>query len=157
MFNINRTIITKPLDPKLSGGSFGVEVFKSYPKALDYVNTLNFDVIVEQYYRSKEYFIDMTTLNGEYHFIVAYEYIQNKDIQSTFIGLKNVSDESIISKLKTYAENILTRINYINGFSNIELMVHKDIINMIEFNPRTSGVTAKNGITQINIICINHI
>ena len=82
--------------------------YLSYPK-LDYVNTLNFDVIVEQYYRGKEYFIDMTTLNGEYQFIGAYEYIQNKDIQSTFIGLKNVSHESIISKLKTYAENILTK------------------------------------------------
>ncbi|AVC43593.1 hypothetical protein B4919_01710 [Francisella tularensis subsp. novicida] len=157
MFKINGTIITKPLDPKLSGGSFGVEIFKSYPKALDYVNNLNFDVIVEQLYEGKEYFIDMTTLNGEHHFIGAYEYIQNKDIKSTFIGLKNVSDASIISKLKTYVEDILTRINYINGFSHIELMVHGDTINMIEFNPRTSGVAGMankisqkvNGITQI--------
>ena len=145
IYNSNYTYsspcIVKPVTGGGKSGVSYVSCLSDFKKAIQYAQTENVPILIEEYIDGKEVSVETISFNGK-HFVIQ---ITDKDSSGPphFVELGHHQPANLSSndseRICAIVPDILNKIGYTNGATHIELKITDSGIFLIEVNPRGGG------------------
>ena len=143
------------LRPSYVIGGQGMIIIEKEADLVEHLANIQYPVLIDAYYKGIELEIDALS-DGENIVIPAYfEHIEKAGVHSgdsmTVTPTINIS-EQIKKTIESYTKKIAQKLNF-KGIFNIQFVLYKDIVYMLEVNPRASRtVPIVSKITGVNLI-----
>ncbi len=147
--------VVKPITGSAKQGVKFCSSIVELDECVEYAKTVSEDVMIEEYVDGDEYSVESLSFHGEHHIIQITRKVTTG--HPHFVELEHhqpgILDPLLYSKVEEVVKRILTKVDFENGASHIELKVNPKGIYLIEINPRGGGDHISDTLVSLSTDC----